>query len=326
MRRHPRFRPCLQGAVLESRLVLSSATTPLLAPLPTHFGNDGSALGQIRDQYVRQFEVSYNELASQLQTAATAAQANGDIATLKTQVSLDLQALNDDLTAMLSISPLSQNSLTPTIQDSITGTGANSLATQLGNLETSIAGGSSATDIQNQALAILNASLKSNAKLLVAFFSPSNPDRRSISAAHRHAPPLSLIHSSYQTQYQAAFTTFGQQYTAAAKTMLNVTDPSQIAANRPAFDSKVDGFLVELNSKLSAMNSISPRAQFSLTPDVTTRLIGGTDSLETQLLALPTPTDTAGTSAQAFQTQSTTLINQALTDVLNDLNSFFNHR
>jgi hypothetical protein len=320
------YRPQLGELVLEDRVVLSQASSQIMV-LPTRFGNDGSVLGQIRNQYIRQFRVSYSTLATNLESAASAALASGDTATLQTQVGLDLQALDQDLTAMLSLSPLAQKSLTPTIQESIVGDGADSLKTLLNGLSSSITGGSSLTDIENQAIAILNASLKQNVKRLVFFASDANPDRQQIAGAHRNAPALALIHSSYETQYKAAFTTFGQAYASAAQTMLNVTDASQLPANRVIFDAAVDGLLGTLNSTLSSMNSISPAAKFSLTPEVTSRLIGGdANSLESQLRSLPTPIDTSTASVQTFQAEATALINQAQTDILADLNTFFNRR
>lgn len=324
MRPRPEFRPCLAGSELEDRVVLSGTSTPQILPLPTHFGDDGSVLGQIRDQYIRQFRVSYTTLANQLQSAATTDLANGDKAALTTQVGRDLNALNSDLTAMLSLSPLAQNHLTPTIQQSIVGSGADSLKTQLGTLASTVTSTTTSQDLQSQALGILNASLRLNARRLVFFFSNQNPDRQQIAGAQRNAPALDLIHSSYETQYRASFATLGTGYTTAAQTMLNASDPTQIAANRPAFDTQVDTLVGRLTSTLTSMNSISPRAELSLTPQILERLIGGgTDSLESQLRALPTPTDTSGTSAQLFQTQSTTIINQALNDVLGDLTTFF---
>jgi len=97
-----------------------------------------------------------------------------------------------------------------------------------------------------------------------------------------------------------AFATFERTYTQDVRTILLPTGTTDFTASRQAFDKAIGSALADLNTSVgTAVNNLPTAATLQTT--VQNELLGtGTNSLSTQLAAIPTPKDLSFRSASSF--------------------------
>ena len=313
MKNRGKFRPSVTDSTLEDRIVLSQSPVPSL----------------IVNAYVSQFRTQFDGISSGLTNAVTTTLLGGNNSTpttasrtaYDTQVADLLNQADTTLGNVLSLSPLAQQKFTGQVDQILTGTDSTSLGTELNALTTPTATGTPVTTFTTDSTNLVSAALKEALVDLDSFFSASNPARQQI--GKNGSAPIS-VKQSYNNQFTQEFTTFSSNYTTdVTSILLTGTNAATIPANRAAFDTQVSTDANTLDSDLADMLSLFPNATKTLSSAIDQRLISGTNSMLVQLNALTTPTDLSGTTAQAFQTQATSIINSAQTDVLALLNKEF---
>jgi len=149
-------------------------------------GSGGSALQMVNDSYVRQFQRAFADFSAAFSDSVNNVLFAGGVAptaagrtTFDQQVLLGLNSLNNDLTAMLALSPRSSAQLLPQVQDLVIGSGPNSLATQLAALATPTdVAGQSAFSFGVLSSQAIDGAFRQALRLLDGFF--GNPNRAQI--------------------------------------------------------------------------------------------------------------------------------------------------
>jgi len=315
MKKRFHFEPSMNSLTLEDRVVLTHSPVP----------------SAIVDAYVRDFQTELQHVSTDVNNAITQTLLGGNNSTPTPQSRTDYDAqvktIVDNaetvLDNVLSLSPLAEKQFTGQINDLLTGTQSTSLISGMNALTTPASTGAAVDTFTVDTDKLIHEALKKSLVGLDKFFSSDYPLRQAVTSGHQTQISLE---QSYNTQFNAAFTSFSTSYSQDVTTILLAgSDPTKIPTNRTAFDQQVATDANMLNNDLADMLALFPNATKDLTKAVDDRLISGKNSMLVQLNALASPTDLNGSSAKAFRDQSTTIINQAQTDVLDLLNTGFKH-
>jgi hypothetical protein len=321
---HHKFRPLVAGEALEDRLVLSQGTAAEVS------GAHVSALQAIHSAYAQQFSAAFNNFAQGYAEAAATTLLSGDATTIPSNRAVfdqmvvgGVAALAAQLSSMLTVSPLAMRAgVIGQVQEILGGNGPDSLVNQLAAIAspTDTNGNSAGTFGTSSSQAILNAEATVFGQLNT-FFSPKNPTRAAIQAPTGGS--RQEIATAYVRQIQRAYAAFSNSYSSAVQDTLFNGGASAIPTNVGTFQGQVATAVESLQSDLVTMLSISPRAANSLIPELENALTGdGPDSLISQLLAITSPTDVTGQTADTFGSQSSAAIDGSFRTVVALLRQF----
>ena len=218
----------MNEARLEERLVLSSGTTAVVTPppapapffsrVPFDRGGHRLTVAELRHAYDQQVRSATTALRREMKAEVQQLRANGSTATSQQLADFDatmagaINATALSLSSQASLLPNSATRLVPAIQNTLLGSGPNSLVSRLSTVTQSSQDNGTLANLQSVLSRQINTASRQNVAELNHFFNTTSVNQLSVNSSGQHIPLQQYIGGQIASQLGNTLGTLAQSF------------------------------------------------------------------------------------------------------------------